>query len=287
MISVVYYHQSIEHPMRRGIGDSASVQETARLLALSLASVRRHMLDAAPVLITGDAAPIADDIAIEHRPLRDPAELQRDRTHAYRDFVRHRVGQPGGALFLDTDILLTGDAAALFDDPFDVALTYAEDVILPVPAELDHWGLPTDGRPCAINFGVLAMRFTSAAVAFFDQVLTRYDAIIDAGAGFLSGSRNVYTKPGGRFRIGDVRTWGGDQFAVTSILSPLLYSDPFQQTAELTGTHIRLLPTSVWNYTPPDDLAQADFAACRIAHFKGIKKVWMPIVAHRLGHAVG
>ena len=287
MISVVYYHQSIEHPMRRGIGESGSVQETARLLALSLASVGRHMPTAAPVLVTGDPEPIAKGIEIEYRPLRDPTELQRDRTRAYRDFIRQRTGQPGGALFLDTDILVTGDAAALFDDPFDVALTYADDAILPVPAELDRWGLPIDGRPCAINFGVLATRFTSATIEFFDRILARYDAIVDAGDDFLSGSRNVYTKPGGRFRIGDVRTWGGDQFAVTSVLSPLLYSNPFQQTAELAGARVRLLPTSVWNYTPPDDLAQADFAACRIAHFKGSKKVWMPIVARRLGHDVG
>lgn len=285
MITVAFYHQTVQHPMRKVLGRAAERDEIAAMLALGVASVRHQMPDAALALITGDEVPILPGIPVEPHPLHDPAELQLDRTRAYRNFVAARVGQPGGALFLDTDILVTGPAGEMFELPFDAALTYLEEGVTPLPERLDHWGLPADGRLSAVNFGVMAMRYTVGAVQFLDAVLQRFDAIVAEGRDFLKHKRNVFTGLNGRYRIADVRTWGGGQFAMTSLMSPHLFRSPVAELAEVDGAAVRLLPATVWNYTPPDDIGAADFAAARISHFKGMKKHWMPVVAQRLGLA--
>ncbi|MGE0717236.1 MAG: hypothetical protein AB7P02_17460 [Alphaproteobacteria bacterium] len=288
---VVIYFQALDtHPLHRAQRPEDTAVTPQRMLAMAGACIAARAPGARPVLITGGGLAVPPGFRVEPRKLADPALLQLDRIRAYRDYLAARVGKAGagndgiGAIFLDLDTLVLRELAPLFDQPFDVALTYLEAALDPPPAALDRWGLPDDGRPGAINFGVVAARFTPAAVDFFDAVLERFSAMAESGARFMTGKRNMFRTAAGLSRISDLRTWGGDQFAVISLVSAALFGTR-RDRAAVAGADILLLPAAQWNWTPSDRLRRADLGGRFIAHLKGSRKEFMPGMARWLGAA--
>lgn len=285
---IVFYHQFLgAHPMRPSQSPAEAAMDPRAMIRLATEIAHRRSPGGRVVLVTNAVADFADlpHITVERRDLADPAGLQYDRTRCYRDHLAAGVGQAGrqGAIFLDTDALALREMAGLFDRPFDVALTYLEEALAPPPARLDRWGLPDDGRLSAINFGVMAARFTPAAVAFFDAALERFEAIAGEGEGFLGTARNSFRTAdpadGTHFRIADVRTWGGGQFALTSLLSPCLFGT-LRTDCEVAGARVRLLPSAQWNFSPPGGrMTMESLEGCYVLHLKGSRKAQFPAVA--------
>ena len=288
---IVFYHQFLgAHPMRPSQSPAEAAMDPRMMIHLATGIAHRRSPGGRVVLVTNAVADFAGrpHLAVERRELADPAMLQYDRTRCYRDYIAARVGSTdrAGAVFLDTDALALQELAPLFDRPFDVALTYLEEALVPPPTALDRWGLPDDGRLSAINFGVMAARFTPAAVAFFDAALDRFAAIAGEGAQFLGAARNSFRaadpSAGSHFRIGDVRTWGGGQFALTSLLSSNLFGT-FCADGAIAGARVRLLPSEQWNFSPPGGPMTMETLDGRyVLHLKGSRKAQFPAVAARL-----
>lgn len=258
-----------------------------RMIQIAAGFVRTRSPAGRAIVVTNDAAAFAgyDDLTVEQWETADAALIAYERTRCYRDYIAARVGRAdlAGAIFLDTDALALREMAAVFDHPFDVALTYVEGSVQPPAPPVDHWGLPTDGRLSAINFGVMAVRFTPAAVGFFNAVLERYDAIIAEGDRFLGMARNRFRTADkasdGFFQIPDVRVWGGAQFSVTSLLSEHLFGR-FREDCEVAGARIRLLPSELWNYSPPGGRMTMEMLDGRyVLHLKGSRKAQFSAVA--------
>ncbi len=284
---VVFYHQFLDaHPMWPSQTRAESELDPRRMVRLAIAAVHRAAPLGRPVLITNEVGGFAglEGLTLERRHLDDPATLQLDRTRCYRDYLAARAGHDDrvGAIFLDTDALVLRELAPVFAHDFDVAVTYLESSLhRPVP--LDHWGLPTDGRLSAINFGVMAARFTTAAVGFFDAALERYGVLAAEGAGFVKDGRNRFRTADRTtetyYRIDDVRTWGGGQFALTSLLSEHLFGD-FRPDCQAAGAAIRLLPAEQWNYSPAGGRFTRDMLDDRfVLHLKGTRKAQFEAVA--------
>lgn len=285
---IVFYHQFLgAHPMRPSQSVAEAAMDPRMMIHLATGIAQRRAPGGRVVLVTNAVADFAHvpGLTVERRELADPAALQYDRTRCYRDYVAAHVGASDrqGVIFLDTDALALREMAPLFQLPFDVALTYLEEALVPPPARLDHWGLPDDGRLSAINFGVMAARFTPAAVAFFDAALERFEAIAAEGQQFLGAARNSFRTAdparGTHFRIGDVRTWGGGQFALTSLLSPHLFGT-LQPDCRVEDARIRLLPSAEWNFSPAGGRFTADMLDGRyVLHLKGSRKAQFSAVA--------
>ncbi|MCC7275367.1 MAG: hypothetical protein IT561_22045, partial [Alphaproteobacteria bacterium] len=258
------------------------------MIRLATGFVRHRAHGGRPVVITNDVGRLAGltDVAVIARPTGDPAGLLLDRIRAYRDYVAAQIGigDACGAVFVDTDVLALRDLAPLFDLSFDVALTVRSGPLERPVVALDRWGLPRDARPAPVNSGVMAVRFNARSLAFLDATLDRFTAIVAEGTAFLTDGRNSYrTGDGkGRYRIADVRTWGGDQFALTSLLSEHLFAN---RTASCTvaGAAIVLLPDATWNFTPKERLTPEMLDGRFILHLKGNKKSWMAPVARWFG----
>ncbi|MGE0717939.1 MAG: hypothetical protein AB7P02_21005 [Alphaproteobacteria bacterium] len=289
---VVFYHQWMEaHPLAPSLSPAANAVHPAFMTRIAVAFARRHAPGGRVCIVTDDPARFGGgfaDVVFEQRPAVDPGAVALDRARAYRDFVAARVGTPGGALFIDTDALVLRDPAPLFAGGFDVALTYQQGSVATRPEALDHWGLPTDGRLSAINGGVMAARYTPAAVAFHDATLARFAAIVAEGERFLDHGRNTFKVVGredaaGAHRIADVRIWGGHQFALTSLLSDALFGE-FHAESMVGDAHVLLLPDDAWNYSPPPGRLGMDMLDGRwILHLKGTRKTQLAPIAAWFG----
>ncbi|MCC7275368.1 MAG: hypothetical protein IT561_22050 [Alphaproteobacteria bacterium] len=285
---VVFCHRWLDaHPLERTLPPPAAALHPLYVMRIAAAFVARHAPAARIVVLTDDAGRLRGRIpgaVVEERDLGTPETLQLGRTRAYRDFLaEHAAAADGtGAVFLDTDALALRELGPLFERPFDVALTYLAEALEPPPAALDEWGLPTDRRLSAINFGVMAARYGTAAVAFFDAALERFAAIAAAGDSFLSGARNTFSGAGGAaatMRIGDVRTWGGGQFALTSLMSAQLFRGLAPESM-VAGARVLLLPDSAWNYSPPPGRFTPDMLEGRwVLHLKGARKAQIGAIA--------
>ncbi|BBK34882.1 hypothetical protein EDC65_2631 [Stella humosa] len=288
---IVFYHQFLaRHPMWPSQSKAELELDPRLMVGMATDVAHRRAPMGQPVLITNDGAAFAGrpHLAIERRELADPATLQYDRTRCYRDYIAARVGRTDrlGAIFLDTDALVLRELAPLFDLPFDVALTYLESALEPAATMRDHWGLPNDGRQSAINFGVMAARFTPAAVAFFDAALSRFAAMAAEGTDFLAGPRNRFRTADrtaeSYFQVDDVRTWGGGQFAMTSLLADALF-DRLRPDSEVAGARVRLLPAESWNFSPGGGALGWDMLDGRhILHLKGNRKAQFTAIAAHL-----
>ena len=212
-------------------------------LAIAVRAIRACVRDSRVVLLTGAGAAAAGwqgfDQVIEVAV--DPNRLMYSRMQAYRDLCRD--GQlRGPASFLDTDIFVVRDPAAVFDGGFDVALTYRRH-----PA-FHH--MP-------INEGVIlaAHGASREAVRFFDSCLGLYDRLAENAA--------VRTRYGF-----DVRHWRGGQLALAAFVG--WRTPPFAAPdATIDGVRVRFLPCDDYNHavSAGDDFARLD--AKRALHFKG------------------
>jgi hypothetical protein len=163
-----------------------------------------------------------------------PGSIMLDRTLAQLRYLEHcAFDRP--IVMLDSDILVFGSLRKLFQEDFDVAVTWR-----------DHDTMP-------VNNGVILLnRRNPAAVRHFFR---RYADIY----------RRLYSSQA---------DWYGDQMAMAALLglSPEEYAS--RHTVDVEGCRVRLLPCSIYNAKPKAKLLHILFPGVRrrILHFKAGKK---------------
>ncbi len=224
-----------------------------RMLDLLFRSVR--LAHAAPecVLLT-DRPTRMDGV---RGPLRrvdgdvDHARLMLSRTEAQATFVdRHDFARP--LVLLDSDILLNGSLRPLFDEDFDVAVTWR----------------PIKDMP--LNGGLLVLHNRRPAVS----------------KSFFAKFARTYRE---RFASGGNAAWYGDQLALQECVGLDRHQLAKQTVVERDGCRIRLLPCEQYNFSPDNRLdAIADGLPDKlVVHFKGARKslmqpFWDAFLAPRL-----
>jgi len=281
-VDIVFFHSGAPnaHVLRPLVGatDYPALVEGAIWMA------RNRAPDARVVVVTDSPDILADRtdgvrvevVAIEAR------QLMLERLRAYARFVADRIGttDAAGALFLDTDIAVMRPVDALFAEAFDIALTHslgADDLRKGV--RTCHRGVHRDRPRSPVNGGVIAARYTAAAASFLAAAVARLEAFAAEGEAFLEAARNRYR---GRRRDGttvelhvdDVRRWGGDQFALVSLISDAFFAG-FPDRFEAAGATIRMLPSDPFNYTPRTGDDEVSLSARHLVHFKGSRKTEM------------
>jgi hypothetical protein len=201
------------------------------LARLMMRSVRMHHPDARVVHLTDESTPAlsgADLVVRDSETPREEVELAH--TRLQRVFAESPLFDRA-TVFLDTDIIVNRPLVTVFDDNFDLALTWR------------------DGFPLMpINYGVIFANPTDSAVRFLRAVEE------DLSARELEHRRWF----GGQYALKDLLRLKGDERGKR--LPPYMVSD---------GVRIRLLPCEIYNYTPlrwPEDVADK-----YILHFKEFK----------------
>jgi hypothetical protein len=192
--------------------------------------------------------------------------LMLERTRLYLEHVRRRANE--GALvpitLMDIDILVARDLGGVFDgEDFDVGLT----VRFPPGLVLDDDGLPVNTMISPINGGVIFVRPNAASVAFFEEMLSKI---------LMLHKKGVYAPK----LAGDIRKWGGDQFALMHMLGKRLIADR-PNVINHAGVKVRFFSCETHNYSPDTigEISRDRLSETFILHLKGPRKDWMPGVA--------
>lgn len=147
-------------------------------------------------------------------------------------------------LLLDNDIVVLRDPGDIFEEDFDVGLTYRTDLLPP------------------INAGVVMVRNRNVGTEFFRIVMREYDRLLELSeASPEFGNCN--------FRIGL-----GDQLALSLACSLATPADIRKEHILVEGLKVRLFPSNRYNYTPLNEwqAAHTDLSDKYLLHFKGNTK---------------
>jgi hypothetical protein len=244
------------------------------LFDLCVRSIRTRSPDSRITLLTDGATEMGNaypDVEVIRDPALKTELLMYERARMYGEHVARRAAEPGALplVFMDVDILVNRDLGEVFSLPFDVGLTYS----LHPGIALDANDVPINTRASPINGGVIFARPTSAAAAFFKDQMARYDALHARG-----GFTNLMAQ--------DIRKWGGDQFALMSMVGRALV-EKRPKLVEHAGAQVRFMECDVYNYSPFDyDITEANLPKLNdkfILHMKGKRKQWMPELAKTMG----
>lgn len=209
-----------------------------RMLDLLFRSVRLTHPQAACVLLTDSSTRmqgIRGGVQRIEGPV-DHAALMLSRSRAQAEFVaRSDFRRP--LVLLDSDILLNGSLRPLFDEDFDVGVTWR----------------PIKNMPLNGGLLVLHNRRPEVAKAFFARFLRTY---VERFAGDGNGA------------------WYGDQLALQECVGLSRQQLAQQTQVEKDGCRIRLLPCDTYNFSPENRLdAIADGLPDKLVlHFKGQRK---------------
>lgn len=155
-------------------------------------------------------------------------------------------------IFIDSDIIVNSNLDALFQQDFDVALTY-----------IDKENMP-------INAGVVLINKNSKEKAI--EFLEKVDVLC----------RTKYS----------TETWWGDQLALIDAVGTELFRQRQSDTiyTEPEGIKVLLLPCDVYNFAPhpPDKVSSvaSELRNRKIIHFRGDRKrymnlYWTTYLAHK------
>lgn len=174
----------------------------------------------------------------------DPKALMLSRSLAQQDMVDHDdFSLP--IVLIDSDILMNGSLEPVFEQDFDVALTWRASVNMP------------------INGGLLILNNRRPEVArkFFDDFVAIYREKYMDGAG-----------------------WYGDQLALRDLCGMTYREMREHKLVEVNGCKILFLPCDQYNFSPEDSFAAVTSPIRRavVLHFKGYRKRFMQAywVAH-------
>lgn len=140
-------------------------------------------------------------------------------------------------LLIDSDILINGSIASIFDSDFDVALTWRNNKLMP------------------INGGLIILNNR------------RPEAVRDFFGRFISIYKTSYSDS-------ENSRWYGDQLALRDVINLSLdeYSD--YKIMMVNGCRILLLSCNVYNFSPENKYQElcSDLSGKMILHFKGERK---------------
>lgn len=244
------------------------------LFELCVRSIRHYSPSSRIVLLTDETTQIAaacpDVECIRHFGIRTEWMMY-ERSRLYLEHVirRHKEGSARGIVLMDTDIVVARDLSEIFALAFDAGLTVRH-----VPGtELDDFGVPRNtGAASPINGGVVFAKPTQGAVSFFTEQMRMYDHLHE----------HAHLSFGAA--VSDIRSWGGDQFALMAMVGrQLLQQAP--QTLEHRGALVRFFDCDRYNFSPElNGSATVDYLRTKyIIHMKGPRKNFMPALAHALG----
>jgi hypothetical protein len=167
----------------------------------------------------------------------DPKALMMSRSLAQQNMV-HKNDFSLPIILIDSDILLNGNLDYVFQQDFDVALTWRKSLKMP------------------INGGVLILnnRRPNVVRKFFDDFVTIY--------------RDNYIDSAG---------WYGDQFALRDLCGVTYREMRDRKIIEVGGCKVLFLPGDHYNFSPEGRYAavMSRFPDIVILHFKGNRKRFM------------
>ena len=164
------------------------------------------------------------------------ASVMLDRTRAQKAYIdAYDFAEP--LIFIDTDMLLNQDLGPLFEQDFDIGLTWR-----PLAAE------PINGGLILVN-----NRRPAEARAFFDEFLALYEQSFSEQA-----------------------TWFGDQAALCRLLDVPAHGTELPRPQRLGAARIQFFPCDTFNFTPLNHAAAlaSPLDDKAVLHFKGPRK-WM------------
>jgi len=217
----------------------------AEVLALSFESARLRAPRARRILLTDEATPVPDSIAVDEvrRFPLDPERLMYERMRVQSAYVEGR--EPGRvSVLMDSDIVVNLDPAPVFAETFDVGLTWRR------------------GFPAApFNGGMIFVAEGPGAGGFFRKARACYDALA-ADASIAS----LFPR--------DLRAWWGDQFALATLVGVREYAERTTDGIAIEGLRVRLFPCETHNFTiePGANYRLDDLRRKHFVHFKGNRK---------------
>lgn len=241
MLFVTFHVQRSEGDPRHADSDVARLDAPTyvQMIDMMFDSAARHHAEMSPVVLS---APGTDLGALRWKVQRKdhpaaPQSIMLDRTLAQLSYLESsRFDRP--VVMLDSDILLFGSLRPLFDEDFDVAVTWRDDPSMP------------------INNGIILLnnRNPAAVRRFFRRYADIY-----------------------RQSFADRADWYGDQLAMAALigLDPDEYAS--RPCVDVEGCRVRLLPCSLYNAKPKKKLLKMLWPGRRrrVLHFKGAQKPLM------------
>jgi hypothetical protein len=212
-------------------------QQYLTQIELLFRSISVFHADCRKVVVTDqitDLAGLPQDIEI-HRMDLNSETVMLSRSQAQIEFVRC-WGQGSDIIWLDSDMLVNGSLAGVFDGSFDVGATYRTNHEMP------------------INAGILFL-----AKARPEQTLA-----------FLEFTYQLYQQ-----KYAAQSTWWGDQYAlIDAIGAEHLQPGGSDRPRVSSGATVALLPCAIYNFSPENQLwaIAARLGPQRVIHFKGARK---------------
>ncbi len=174
----------------------------------------------------------------------DPKALMLSRSLA-QQYMVHNDDFNLPIVLIDSDILINGSLESVFEQDFDVALTWRKSVNMP------------------INGGLLILnnRRTDVVRKFFDDFVAIYREKYIDGAG-----------------------WYGDQLALRDVCGVTYREMRDRKLIEVDGCKVLFLPCDHYNFTPEDSYTAVmnPISNAVVLHFKGYRKRFME--AYWLAH---
>jgi hypothetical protein len=195
-------------------------------------------------------------------------ELMYSRTKSYFKYVKNKIDKDERIpiAFLDIDILVTKDFSEVYNEYFDLGVTYRIDDNL----SLDSDGIHNNTQVSPINGGVLFLNSSNECLTFIDEWLHVFEN--------LSKNNKIKNK-----FVENIKKWGGDQYALMNILGKYLHSHG-GRTLNYKGIKVKFFPCDTYNYSPSigkkidRDLIKKIY----VLHMKGPRKKYMKQLAEWL-----
>ncbi|MGZ5033214.1 MAG: hypothetical protein ACXWAC_08445 [Usitatibacter sp.] len=215
------------------------------VLAQSFESARIRAPRARRLLITDEHTAVPATVGAD-RVLRFPLDRERvmyERMRLQELYLEAR--EPGRAtVLMDSDVVVNRDPAPIFEEGFDVGLT---------------WRANFPDAP--FNGGMIFVAEGDAGLAFVRKARACYDAIAEDAAVVDA------------FRA-DLRAWWGDQFALAAFVGYRAFAERQGDAMTIDGVRMRFFPCDEYNFTiEPSTRYSADELRRKFfIHFKGNRK---------------
>lgn len=173
-------------------------------------------------------------IQVFRNPLEPGAPMMFNRLASQINYVK-QYGASTNLVTLDSDILVNGDVEDLFEEDFDIGLTYRLRDDMPI-----NWGVM-----------FISCRNPEKVIAFLEKILAVYRA-------------NYFTS----------EDFWCDQYALMDVIDRERFASRESDWLNIEGVKIKLLPCDVYNHSPENEAQEftQPLVNEKIIHFKGNRK---------------
>lgn len=216
-----------------------------KVLQLSFAAAALRAPLARRIVLTDETTAIPEETGAHEirRFALDPGALMYERMRLQQLYLRSRPSERA-SVFMDTDVVMNRDPAEVFQQQFDIGLTW-------------RTGFPD----APFNGGLIFAGPGDKALGFLTDARACYDSMVGSPAVGALFSRSI-------------KGWWGDQFALAALVGYREFARRQSDGALVNDALVAYLPCERFNFTlepgnrySPDDLRQK---SC--VHFKGNRK---------------